>query len=88
MRNVQIIMTALLLWAVVMPGFAADPVVDRTTAGKEAAPAATPAQAPHIEFEVKEINLGKVVRGEMVEGAFTVRNTGSAVLEIVKVKPG
>ena len=44
--------------------------------------------APRIEIEGSEIDIGQVIRGEAAEGSFTVRNTGSSSLQILRVKPG
>jgi hypothetical protein len=37
---------------------------------------------------VKELDLGQVIRGQDVQGSFTIRNSGTAMLDILKVKPG
>jgi hypothetical protein len=36
----------------------------------------------------KEVDLGRLVRGEQAEAVFTLRNEGDAVLRILRVKPG
>jgi hypothetical protein len=78
-RFLFVAVSLLLLWH---GGF---PPASRAQEEQGAAPAPP---APRIEVDSKEIDLGRVVRGEDVQGSFTVRNAGNAVLNIVKVKPG
>lgn len=54
-------------------------------AGERAAPPAPP--APRISFEQKEIDFGKVVVGTTVERSFKFKNTGTAALQVRRVKP-
>jgi hypothetical protein len=52
---------------------------------------AVPAQAPAVpRFEVdqKIIDLGEMIRGEVAEAVFVIRNGGGAALEILDAHPG
>ena len=42
---------------------------------------------PVIEFDVKEYDFGDVTEGEVVEGKFTLINSGKADLILTEVKP-
>ncbi|HEX5043295.1 MAG TPA: hypothetical protein VFV75_10340 [Candidatus Polarisedimenticolaceae bacterium] len=55
-----------------------------------AAPAAAQdAEAtPRAIVENPKLDLGRVVRGEVAEGTFRVRNLGAATLHIKQAKPG
>ncbi len=46
------------------------------------------AGGPKLTFESEVVDLGKVDPGQKVEAVFRFTNTGDAVLEIEKVKPG
>src|SRR4051812_4337888 len=48
---------------------------------------AADAPAPRIAFERKEIDFGKVIVGATVEKVFKFTNTGSAALQVRRVKP-
>jgi len=39
-------------------------------------------------FEETDFDAGQVLQGEIIEHAFTVRNSGDQALEIHKVNPG
>jgi len=44
--------------------------------------------APRLEIDVLEVQLGEIVRGQIVEARFELRNTGSGTLRIERAKPG
>jgi hypothetical protein len=46
------------------------------------------ATGPRISSDRHEIDLGEVVKGDVVETRFELRNTGDELLQIVRVKPG
>ncbi len=48
------------------------------------------AQEPSARFEVdtRILDVGEVVRGEVVEATFTIGNSGDATLEIIDAVPG
>ena len=46
------------------------------------------ATGPRIASDQLEIDLGEVVKGDVVEARFELRNTGDELLQIVRVKPG
>ena len=43
---------------------------------------------PVLEVEQRELHVGEIVRGELIEAEFTLRNAGDQVLRIDRVKPG
>ena len=43
---------------------------------------------PKMVFEETDFDAGQVLQGEIIEHAFTVRNSGDQALEIHKVNPG
>ena len=43
---------------------------------------------PRLEVDQKHVDLGGLVRGEVTEAIFVIRNTGGSALEIVGVRPG
>ena len=47
-----------------------------------------PTGLPRLVIEASSIDLGIVAIGEPAVASFTLRNTGNAPLEILKVKPG
>ena len=46
------------------------------------------AAGPRFEVDQKHIDLGGLVRGEVTEALFVIRNSGGSALEIVGVRPG
>ena len=52
------------------------------------APAAESAPQPRLEVVDREVDLGRIYRGQKAEGRFELRNSGDAVLHIQRVKPG
>ena len=46
------------------------------------------AGGPELTFESQVVDLGKVDPGQKYEAVFRFSNTGDALLEIEKVKPG
>jgi len=61
------------------------PPPDSSPAAEPAAPAGP---APHIQFDVTELDLGDVIHGQDAVATFTYRNTGAAPLHIKSAKPG
>ena len=51
-------------------------------------PPARSAVGPRIQTDIREFDFGEVVKGDVVEGRFELRNAGDEMLEIVRVKPG
>jgi len=51
-------------------------------------PPARSAVGPRIQCDVREVDFGDVVKGDVVEGRFELRNSGDEMLNIVRVKPG
>ena len=49
---------------------------------------ASSAVGPRIQADVREVDFGEVVKGDVVEGRFELRNRGDEMLNIVRVKPG
>jgi hypothetical protein len=47
-----------------------------------------PAAGPQMVFETETVQMGQVVRGEVVEAEFVYRNEGDAPLNILRAKPG
>ena len=76
----QRIAAAAWLVAVALPG-AGPTVAQSQPAGEVAAP-------PRMEVENEVVELGNVVRGEVVVASFAIRNTGGETLRILKAKPG
>jgi hypothetical protein len=60
----------------------ARPAVAQETAGEP------PVAAPRISVPQKEVDLGELIKGDIAEAQFRLENTGDAVLEIIRVKPG
>ncbi len=52
------------------------------------APIAAQEAEPRFEADTRILDLGEVVRGEVVEAEFTIGNSGTAVLEIIDAVPG
>ena len=50
--------------------------------------AAEPAVGPQIVFETETVQMGQVIRGEVVKAEFVYRNDGDAPLTILRAKPG
>jgi hypothetical protein len=46
------------------------------------------AAGPRFEVDQKHVDLGGLVRGEVTEAIFVIRNSGDTALEIVGVRPG
>lgn len=46
------------------------------------------AGTPSVVVENSEVDLGRLVRGEVAKGRFALRNTGNAELRILSAKPG
>ncbi|MDX1388202.1 MAG: hypothetical protein R3344_03380 [Acidobacteriota bacterium] len=51
-------------------------------------PAGAQEAEPRFEADTRLIDLGELVRGDVVEAEFTIGNSGGAVLEIVDAVPG
>ena len=51
-------------------------------------PAGEVAAPPRMEIEKEVVELGDVVRGEVVVASFAIRNVGGETLRILKAKPG
>ena len=68
------------LVAVALPG-AIPTVAQSQPEGEVAAP-------PRMEVVNETVDLGNVVRGEVVVASFAIRNTGGETLRILKAKPG
>jgi hypothetical protein len=51
-------------------------------------PTAQAVTPPRLEVEAETIDLGEVIRGEVVVASFVIRNTGGETLRILKAKPG
>ena len=49
---------------------------------------ATAQDQPHISFDSRHYDVGDVWEGDEVVHTFTVKNTGTAQLDIHKVRPG
>jgi len=79
-RIAQRIAVAACLVAVALPG-AGPTVAQSQPAGEVAAP-------PRMEVEKEVVELGDVVRGEVVVASFAIRNVGGETLRILKAKPG
>jgi hypothetical protein len=43
---------------------------------------------PNMVLDETDFDAGQVLQGEVIEHAFTVRNSGDQALEIKKVNPG
>lgn len=74
----------LLCWLVLAWG----PLAGQSPTPPDESPAEEPAPAPRLVVDSKEVDLGRLVRGEQAEAVFTLRNEGDAVLRILRVKPG
>jgi len=60
-------------------------------AGQVATPSPPEGEAaspPRIEIENDVVDLGVVIRGEVVVVSFAIRNVGGETLRILKAKPG
>ena len=49
---------------------------------------AQPVAGPRFEVDQKHVDLGGLLRGEVTEAIFVIRNSGGSPLEIVGVRPG
>jgi len=81
MHSRNILLLAVLAVAVI--GLCALPAFAQ---GKQAAKQA--GKLPVATVQTKSVNLGDVIEGQDIEYAFTVKNTGSAELQIISVRPG
>jgi hypothetical protein len=68
-----------------LTGFLAGAVTAALIAGTVSA---QPAAGPRFEVDQKHVDLGGLVRGEVTEAVFVIRNSGDAPLQIVGVRPG
>jgi len=57
-------------------------------AAAQAQPAGEVAAPPRMEIEKEVVDLGEVIRGEVVVASFSIRNVGGETLRILKAKPG
>ncbi|HXV77236.1 MAG TPA: DUF1573 domain-containing protein [Candidatus Polarisedimenticolaceae bacterium] len=71
-RRLRLLSSALVLSTLAGPSMAQD----------------APAPGPRIEFEVEQIDLGRIDRGSVVTAQFKLRNSGTSDLRIESVKPG
>jgi hypothetical protein len=69
-----------------MPAAQTPPAADPANAGDAAAEAAGP--RPKLQIVDREVDLGKLHRGDKAEARFELRNVGDEVLRIQRVKPG
>lgn len=87
---------AILLAACLTPGLAGSAAAfadDKPATAPEPGKAEVAAQAPpgssgQISIEKEVLDVGDVIRGQMLTAVFTVRNTGKDVLKILEAKPG
>ena len=78
---------ALLIFGVASQGLAAQGQNPKPSVGEsQAAPQAK--EGPRILIEEAVHDFGEVYEGATVDHGFTVKNTGSAVLNISQVRPG